>query len=68
MKATPLSQMNIHIRPVGKFSESVTLRHISYVSNELVWQSRWDDPLVRRKDDLLLGNDDTAAWKFIDRC
>ena len=47
---------------------SVPLRHVSHLSNGVIGQVRWDDPAVEYEAGIVLGNDDTAAWDFVNTC
>lgn len=66
--STPSGQANTHGRPLDRFPASVPLRHISHLSDALIGQARWDDPLVQFEAAVVLGNDDSAAWEFVNSC
>ena len=68
LDATPSSQTNFHGRPMQRFVASVTLRHVSHLSDALIGQARWDDPAVEYEASIVLGEDDTAAWEFVNSC
>ena len=67
-KTTPSGQINTHGRTLGRFPASLPLRHISHLSDALVGQTRWDDPLVQMEMGIVLGGDSAHAWEFIDLC
>ena len=64
---TPSGQFNVHGLPPFRFPASVALRDISALSDALVGLRRWDDPLVMRERDVLLGEDEAASWAFVHR-
>jgi hypothetical protein len=62
---TPSGQINTHGRPLDRFPASLPLRHISHLSDALVGQNRWDNPLVRREAEIVLGENDDAARVYV---
>ena len=68
LDATPSGQTNSHGRRMERFVASVPLRHVSHLSEALIGQARWDDPAVEYKAGIVLGNDDAAAWDFVNTC
>jgi hypothetical protein len=65
---TPSGQINTHGFPPHRFPAAVSMRNISALSDALVGQRRWDDPLVIIERNWLLGPDEDAAWKFVEHC
>ena len=59
--STPSGQTNIHGRPMERFPASVLLHHKSHLSDALIGQCRWDDPLARGEAELVLGGSDHGA-------
>ena len=51
-----------------RFVASVPLRHVSHLSDALIGQVRWDDPAVKYEASIVLGEDDTATWEFVNSC
>ena len=51
-----------------RFVASVPLRHVSHLSDVLIGQVRWDDPAVEYEASIVLEEDDTAAWEFVNSC
>ena len=68
MVSIPTGQTNSYGRPLGRFPASVPLKHVSYLSNAVVGQTRWDDPMVEYGASIVLGGDDETAWKFVKEC
>ena len=68
LPSTPSGQTNTHGRPIGRFPASLPLRHISNLSNALIGQSKWTEPLVRKDVNILFGKDEKAAWNFVNAC
>ena len=68
LDATPSGQTNSLERPMERFVASVPLRHDSHLSDTLIDQARWDDPAVEHEASIVLGEDDTAAWEFVNSC
>ena len=65
LDATPSGQTNSHGRPMERFVASGPLRHVSHLFDALIGQARWDDPAVELEAGIVLGNDDAAAWDFV---
>ena len=65
---TPSRQINMHGFPPYRFPAAVSMRNISALSDALVGQRRWDDPVVVIERNWLLGPDEDAAWKFVEHC
>lgn len=38
------------------------------ISNALIGQSKWTEPLVRKDVNILFGKDEKAAWNFVNAC
>ena len=51
-----------------RFLASVPLRHVSHLSDALIGQAHWDDPAVEYEASIVLGEDNTATWEFVNSC
>ncbi|KAF8472149.1 hypothetical protein BDZ91DRAFT_717333 [Kalaharituber pfeilii] len=67
LSTTPSGQNNVHGFPRGRFAGSIALRGLSALSDALVGARRWTDPDVLEERNLVLGEDDAAAWEYINK-
>ena len=68
LDATPSGQTNSHGCPTERFVAFVPLRHVSHLSDALIGQAHWDDSAVEHETGIVLGNDNAAAWDFVNTC